>query len=99
MRCCVRNPVSPLSVVRGVKCIPRIYSLTGTIHELADPYNATINVYVKLCHQLWEEKGRAVVLHLPVCSVVSSVLVRMGRIERSVLRDASMGVWVYVCYP
>ena len=30
---------------------------------------ATINVNVKLCHQLWEEKGRVVVLQQPVCLV------------------------------
>ena len=42
--------------------------------ELADPYNATINVNVKLCHQFWEEKGRGVVLQKPVC-LVYTVLV------------------------
>ena len=47
----------------------------NTIYELANPYNATINVYVKLCHQFWEEKGRAVVLHQPVCSVYTVYIV------------------------
>ena len=36
---------------------------------MADPYNATINVNVKLCHQFWEEKGRGVVSQQPVCLV------------------------------
>ena len=27
------------------------HARANTIYELADPYNATINVYVKLCHQ------------------------------------------------
>ena len=43
----------------------RIYSLTGTLCanalcDLADPYNATINVCVKLCHRF--RKRRAGVL-------------------------------------
>ena len=41
----------------------------NTIYELADSYNATINVCVKLCRG---EKGRGVVLQYPVCSVLLS---------------------------
>ena len=36
---------------------------------MADPYNPTISVNVKLCHQFWEEKGRGAVLQQPVCLV------------------------------
>ena len=45
------------------------HARANTIYELADPYNATINVNAKLCHQFWEEKGRGVVLQQPVCLV------------------------------
>ena len=41
------------------------------MYESADPSNVTINVNVKLCHQLWEEKGRKVVLQQPVCLVLA----------------------------
>ena len=51
----------------------------NTIYELADPYNATINVNVKLCHQFWEEKGRGVVLQYPVCSVLNVCAISLGR--------------------
>ena len=29
----------------------------NTICDLADPYNATINVSVKLCHQFWKRSA------------------------------------------
>ena len=52
--------------------------LRNIIYELADPYSATINVNVKLCHQFWEEKGRGVVLQQPVCLVLNCTI-GMGR--------------------
>ena len=57
-----------------------IYSLTGTmwasrIYELDDPYNATIDVCVKLCRA---GRGRGIVLQYPVCSVLNCA-VNLGR--------------------
>ena len=50
------------------------HARANTIYELADPYNATINVYVKLCHQFGsEDKSRGIVLQQPVCSVYHTI--------------------------
>ena len=56
----------------GIVYHTRANTRANTIYELADPYNATINVKVKLCHQFWEEKGRGVVLQQPVCLVLTT---------------------------
>ena len=34
----------------------------NTIYELADPYNATIDVYVKLCHLFGKREGPGICL-------------------------------------
>ena len=53
----------------------------GKYHiELADPYNTTINVNVKLCHQFWEEKGRGVALQQLVCLVYTGYCKGLGKL-------------------
>ena len=60
----------------------------NTIYELADPCNATINVNVKLCHQLWEEKGPGVVLQQPVCLVCTYVSTCICKLSESTMRGS-----------
>ena len=56
-----------------------MYSITGTLlantkYDLADPYNATINVWPSVC----VKKGRGVVLRQPVCSGLNCAI-SLGR--------------------